>query len=1012
MEPDETKPNPSSTLSILEAPADWPLKSSTSTFEEKIEDRKPLWIRQPPYFENAEPPSPLNPSPQSAPLPKTSRMSLFNLFSKPKVERQRGYAEQGLDAPTRTLPTKQFSQSNPNLVAQAHAPSVLSLQTAPTRVASRWKSREPAKPPSQERKNASFDPPPLFQAYPQSMKEGTLEVSTMTVDSLRQKSKHKRGALTGVDLTAGDGTRSAIKHGTNGSGAHVELHRKVFVLVTSGYLLQYAENGPSDRIPERMLHLGKDSAAFACDLVPGQHYVLQVSQAVDQDGVLIASSGSLLSKLGLRSAASKRTTSSFLLVMESAGQMDSWMMAIRREIDNVGGSRMRPDLSTPITANNSNDTVDSPSQSHRFDVRRDPSKVSLVTSPVESPSLPAFPVPSPGRSPALEAKESDDDTATIDGIEIEASKLEESSRRNSPVRKRAPSDSPSITSSAAVSVEQHQLNNLRSSVSDSTRTSRTSQVGTVASPVATSRASSIAGSPPSEQPLDAMAEAPRENAVPLKSTTYRPMASHSMSRRRSGVPLPTPKEGQTLSTIVTHDTSPKKPRWSAIAESPVAGNNAMLSIKTSPKKSLTSARSAPNLHTASSKKAKHDSKMPDPPPVPSKASAADSERPNSLVGDLPSPSLSMWSSSRAPSRRSSVMQPLAAQASPSRQLIIHQAEPNRGKRISFSMPLKVNPSGVHSPTISGNNRRTSTLNDPDAASETPAVHTLTAKVDSSKRISTSQVHSNPASPNATSTERSRTLSPPPTLSYLPGQYQIPSGISPALSKRSSTTSPSLGAGSTISRAASASPRLSFLPSQYQIPTGISPVPPKRSSSATSPTFAQSQSQANGRALKRPTSMQVRSDHAPFLSSVRTSQSGPIDARATPIRGMKPSRSATNVAALARDPPPEVFKSHSFGTPRLSEEDDRATPLPDRALSPLPSRPGSRASGRRSVRGRSSLPELDLGLPVVGLGPPAPPPSAPLPLLPTGSRPSSPTPSVMYNTNAGIESVAGLGIRVS
>ncbi|KAK3703856.1 hypothetical protein LTR37_014179 [Vermiconidia calcicola] len=1004
MEPDETKPNPSSTLPTLEAPADWPLKSSTSTLEEKIEDRKRLWIRQPPYLDNAEPPSPLNPSLQSAPLPQTSRMSLFNLFSKPKAERQRGYTEQGLDAPTR-LSAKQFNQSNPNLVAQAQAPSVLSLQTARTRVASRWKSKEASKPPSQERKNGSFEPPPLYQAYPQSMKEGTLEVSTMTVESLRQKLKHKRGALPGMDPTTGEGTRSALKHVANGSGAQAELPRKVFVLVTSGYLLQYAENGPSDRIPERVLHLGKDSAAFACDLVPGQHYVLQVSQAVDHDGVLIASSGSLLSKLGLRSAASKRTTSSFLLVMENARQMDSWMMAIRREIDNVGGSRMRADLSTPTTANNSNDMVDSPSQSHRYEVKRDPSKVSLVTSPVDSPSRTAFLLPSPGRSPGLEAEEINDDTATIDGIEMEVSKMEDNSRKSSPVRKRAPSDSPSISSSAAVSVEQHQLNNLRSSVSDSTRTSRTSQAGTVASPVATSRASSIAGSPPSEQPLDAMAEAPRDNGVPLKSTTYRPMASHSMSRRRSGVPLPTPKEGQTLSTIVTHDISPKKPRWSAIADSPVAGNNAMLSIKTSPKKSLTSARSAPNLHTASSTKAKHDSKMPDLPPVPSKASAADSERPNSLVGDLPSPSLSMWSSGRAPGRRSSVMQPLAAQASPSRQLIIHQAEPNRGKRISFSMPLKVNPSGVHSPTISANNRRPSTLNDPDAASETPTVHTLTAKVYSSKRISTSQVHPNPTSPNATSTERSRTLSPPPRLSFLPGQYQIPSGISPVLSKRSSTTA----ADSSISRAASASPRLSFLPSQYQIPAGISPVPPKRSSSATSPTL---QSQANGGALKRPTSMQVRSDHAPFLSSVRTSQSGPIDARAIPIRGMKPSRSATNVAALAQAPPPETFKSHSFGTPRLSEEDDQATPLPDRALSPLPSRPGSRASGRRSVRGRSSLPELDLGLPVVGLGPPAPPPSAPLPLLPTGSRPSSPTPSVMYNTNAGIESVAGLGIRVS
>jgi hypothetical protein len=400
----------------------------------------------------------------------------------------------------------------------------------------------------------------------------------------------------------------------------------------------------------------------------------------------------------------------------------------------------------------------------------------------------------------------------------------------------------------------------------------------------------------------------------------------------------------------------------------------------SPRNRLSTVQSEPNLKASTSTAEKHDSKISTPPPAP----ATDEERPESFVGDLPPPST--WSSTRVPSRRTSLMQPPptqspAAQPQPDAPRL---AELNRAKRTSFSMPLKVNPQVPTSLTPPTNNRRRSQLGTPEPAGEQPIVHTLTAKVDSSKRISISQYQSSPSLP-------------------LPAQ-----NIGTIIPKRASVsqfhTSPSLSDPNRMQR----SSRLSLFPNPITLPAGVPPEPPRRSSSATAQTV-------NGQTLRRPTSMQVRSDHAPFLQSVRNS-TGPLDGRAVPIRGMKPSRSASNVAALAsqaHSAPPNIssFNGLKFDTPTLSEESDEPTPLPERGISPMPHpRPGSRSGVRKGGKRSSALPELDLGIPVVGLGPPAPPPSAPLPAPPPGSRTTSPAPIDRANVN--LDAVAGLGIRVS
>jgi len=479
-----------------------PLDSPRQPALHKRLEGKSLRLRPTEVLDNAEPPSPLKDASVKSVSTSTvsSKMSLFNLFSRPKVERARGHSEKTPEPPP--VPRKntlKSSASTPNLVLHVQANNAVPPTSASvpppepySKSSSRRKLRDTSKPPTRDRKPGSFDPPPLFQAYPQSIKDGTVELAQLPADKSRKAGSVRTDKFEGADETGSVDTRrstmAALKHVASSSITQIELPKKIFVLVTSGYLLQYAETGPSDRLPEKMLHLGKNSATFACDVVTGKHHVLQVSHEVDQNGITVAqsSSSSIFSKLGMRGAAARRLTSSFILVMPDAQEMEAWMTAIRKEIEMLGGARipMGSTYDSKNASENETDLKKTPSQSHRYNVRRNPSKVSSITSPK---SKDAPPVPSP--PPKTEKDTSD--TATIDGIEMEASKL----ATDEPLpttRTRSPSDAPSMSSSAAVSVEQQQLDTLRSSGSNK-RMSYASQAGTVATTVTNSRANSVTG---------------------------------------------------------------------------------------------------------------------------------------------------------------------------------------------------------------------------------------------------------------------------------------------------------------------------------------------------------------------------------------------------------------------------------------------------------------------------------------------------------------------------------------
>ena len=239
---------------------------------------------------------------------------------------------------------------------------------------------------------ANWSPPPLFRAYPQAIKHSHLPACTASPDSvlrLNHKSTISFGGLnanspaaeTFDEATADQAEKPKRRHhrrSTSGVSTKLEWTSKVFILVTSGYLLQYTGEGSYDRLPEKILHLGKDSAAFASDAIPGRHWVLQVSSVADNERTPSSQGSSLLSRLPFRGQ-ERKYASNFLMVFESAEQMDSWIAILRREIEALGGRKVLSETGRPKT-----DDEDMHLRSHssqRTLIAKDPERPSRIMSP-------------------------------------------------------------------------------------------------------------------------------------------------------------------------------------------------------------------------------------------------------------------------------------------------------------------------------------------------------------------------------------------------------------------------------------------------------------------------------------------------------------------------------------------------------------------------------------------------------------------------------------------------------
>jgi hypothetical protein len=144
-------------------------------------------------------------------------------------------------------------------------------------------------------------------------------------------------------------------------------------------------------LPEKMMQLGKDTVAFASDAIPGRHWVLQVSQATGKDSAIASeSSKGILSRIGVQSSESRRATQNFLMVFENADDLDSWLTAIRREVEALGGRQYVPETPTDVETRYATSPRSLPGDSVQADFYQFPgSKVAAHNglSPVESELL-------------------------------------------------------------------------------------------------------------------------------------------------------------------------------------------------------------------------------------------------------------------------------------------------------------------------------------------------------------------------------------------------------------------------------------------------------------------------------------------------------------------------------------------------------------------------------------------------------------------------------------------------
>ncbi|KAK2758316.1 hypothetical protein FQN54_004162 [Arachnomyces sp. PD_36] len=217
-------------------------------------------------------------------------------------------------------------------------------------------SKKPKEKPP--RTITSWDPPPLFKAYPQAVKHTSLLAPKLPSDTIlrlngRRGSTATEESVEGDDSENHDSDKKQKKKDKKESRRlsvsinKGEWSQKIFVLVTSGFLLQYTGDGNFDRLPEKMMQLNKDSVAFASDAIPGKHWVVQISQALDDETVAPERPKGLFSRLGFQSSNARRVSKSFLLVLENPEDMNAWLVVLRREIDALGGNKY---AETPMSA--------------------------------------------------------------------------------------------------------------------------------------------------------------------------------------------------------------------------------------------------------------------------------------------------------------------------------------------------------------------------------------------------------------------------------------------------------------------------------------------------------------------------------------------------------------------------------------------------------------------------------------------------------------------------------------
>ena len=232
--------------------------------------------------------------------------------------------------------------------------------------------------------------PPLYQVYSQSIKRINLEAPALSAHSIIRINEQS-GTSTGQGrdpnnpaILADRNSASRRPRRVPASIAKANWSRKVYVLTTSGNLLQYSGEGTFDRRPEQVLQLGKDSAAFVSDAIKGRHYVLHVSQSCSVDGEPdLDSSKGILSRIRIKTASARRSAKVLLMVFDTPNDLDSWLSAIRTMIGSLGGRPYSPETPEMQPGPQTNRSQKSLVQENTYRIEKSIFPIELMRTPPE-----------------------------------------------------------------------------------------------------------------------------------------------------------------------------------------------------------------------------------------------------------------------------------------------------------------------------------------------------------------------------------------------------------------------------------------------------------------------------------------------------------------------------------------------------------------------------------------------------------------------------------------------------
>ncbi|KAI1133123.1 hypothetical protein F5Y10DRAFT_129810 [Nemania abortiva] len=361
--------------------------SSSSAFDTPHERLMSLRRLRPPNMDPIQPESRV-PLRTERSIKRESKIGLRSIFTKSRPEKtDKDTEDPSLRVTSRSTsiraslvdfsgwPYRHSSRSEASLISPAPANS----RSTPVDISSRPRPLhgnfstdrlQPIAPSKSQAVAAPWNPPPLFQVYPQAVKHATLPACNASVEVLARysetsSSRFVQGPKIGDPERVHNfnfkvkGDTLKKKQRMAGLKNSLEWTSKIFVLVTSGYLLQYAAEGTYNRVPEKTLQLTATSAAYASDLIPGRHWVLQVASATDSEGNTFIEPKSRRSKLSIRD---DRRVFNTLLVFENPESMDEWLAILRKAIEFHGGKKRMSETGDVEIDSSISETREQPSQ--------------------------------------------------------------------------------------------------------------------------------------------------------------------------------------------------------------------------------------------------------------------------------------------------------------------------------------------------------------------------------------------------------------------------------------------------------------------------------------------------------------------------------------------------------------------------------------------------------------------------------------------------------------------------